>query len=295
MAHTPTKTVKKSLKKNQQRSAHITIVYGYALFFAALLFTSVTLYTMGQVLFAALFNHAMIIAIMIGSAAALVIPLFIAYITGSYATHAPSRQLHHYNGVLFGVLGFWLSLVITLGDWLLFSSPMTQEWFFNIGIRLLPAIITIVIVAMLGLLYARQTKHQQSLMTFKPFVMTLISVIVLLFIMNVYGYIFNPYDNVAVNTDVMMIIITLAPAALFAAGALFGYWRARKAGGSRMEGVVKGIIAVTFLVLAFTVAQQLISLIPNATLNGGVMSSLYSLIISIAVWVSYMVISPEYK
>lgn len=42
------------------------------------------------------------------------LPILIAYIIGDKETWSKDRSVHHYNGVAFGILGYWLSLIVSV-------------------------------------------------------------------------------------------------------------------------------------------------------------------------------------
>lgn len=102
------KTNKISDKQNK-----VTIAFGYGLF-AALLASTVlfTVVPLGGMLFHPQVKHFNVAVILITFTVSALLPVLASYILGDRATHSKNKTLHHYNGVLFAVVAYWVAWAI---------------------------------------------------------------------------------------------------------------------------------------------------------------------------------------
>jgi hypothetical protein len=98
------------------------------------------------------------------------IPTLVAYAFGSHDTYRKNRLLHHYNGVLFGIVAYWIALT-TIGIPISTSNIYSQidpSWG-PFVVNVIPAIIAVIIMAVVGAFYAKQKAHQQGILAYHPF------------------------------------------------------------------------------------------------------------------------------
>ena len=264
----------------------VTVYYGYALFlliFAGLLLTLIPWFQLIAATHATRtvsdFSVVMLLVSFVFTALA---PPLVGYLAGDGATRSKNKLIHHYNGVLFGVLGVWIWLVLgmvyaymPLGV----STDTLQYVIFNLSPTAVAAIITIV----LGIVYARSTRHQVSLIDYKPYRVLLIGAAAALApsIALAAGLSNGLTDTTMVDAFVAMIV----PLLFMLVAVLVGYYVLGKKAGTVGERVVRSIVASGFAILASTGVIQLISY-----MNWEPAYQYIAMGTAVAVWLSYLVL-----
>lgn len=86
------------------------------------IFFSTTL-PLGKVLFSPHPRHFNVALFMIALTVGSLLPAVLGYVIGDYSTKAKERIVHHFNGVLFGLLALWLMLILSTLLWLIPEIP----------------------------------------------------------------------------------------------------------------------------------------------------------------------------
>ncbi len=279
-------------KQNQRltkQAMHQTILFGYILFFATTVLALLPAIFLWKAYVNPNANHGAVTMLLVSLVASAVVPPLFGYLVGSKATRGATKQLHHYNGVLFGLVGYWLALAFTMTD--IFYSLVSQLPSYAQAFMWAPILPTLLILMIIGALYAHKTKHQTPLVHFKPFQATWFGAIALFFGAMVWSYVFNPYDYVDVNFGgLVALALPVVVMGLFIA---IGYWRTKRTTALKVDRIIKSLIAVTFGLIAISVASQILNYIPviHITVN----TFFYSLAVGVVTWVAYMVSSPDFK
>ncbi len=254
------KKASKSVQRNNSQM-RITVYYGYALFLLILAGLLLTLTPWVQLIAATQetrtvsdFSVAMLLVSFVFTALA---PALVGYLAGDSATRSKNKLIHHYNGVLFGVLGVWLWSVlgivyayIPLGN---ITANTLQYALLNLAPTALAAITTIV----LGIVYARSTRHQVSLIDYNPYRVLLIGAAAALApsIALAAGLSKGLTDTTMVDAFIALIV----PLLFMLVAVLVGYYILGKQIGTVGERIVRSIIAAGFAILAMTGVIQLIT------------------------------------
>lgn len=280
---------KKASKSVQRNNAHmrITVYYGYALFLFVMIGVLWTL--VPWVTFIASSQSTSMINDFVGPVLLLcfvftaLAPSLVGYLTGDSATRSKSKLVHHFNGVLFGVLGVWLWVLLTMvvgysQQWLPASSMLDP-----IVYGLAPAVIAALVTIALGVRYARVTKHQVSLIDYKPYqVLVISSAVLLVLVTGAAGAIAAQYGEFFT----LMLTYIIVPLLFMLIATSAGYWIIGKAGGDVWERVTRSLVAVGFALLALTIVTQ----------YAGYLSGLrdflsaYAIVITGGVWLSYLLL-----
>ena len=216
------------------------------------------------------------------------VPALAGYLVGDSATRNKSHLLHHYNGVLFGVLGVWLwivfSFITSYVMWVWPTMIMSQNdphaFLYTLS-QLAPGVVTALVLIVVGILYARSTRHQTPLIDYKPYRAILMgaasAMIVAIAISPVFG---SDYGSGLLSSVVTALIPTLL---MVLVPSLIGYWIIGKRGGTPVERVVKSLIALGFGVVAATALSQFMFRIEWQP-----MTQWYVLAIVVVAWFSYL-------
>ncbi len=174
---------KKPITDTSQKK--ITIIFGYSLFVVAIIAMIVsTVIPWSMLLLNATVNHLNIIMILLSFIAASMVPFLVAYVIGDKITRTKNKVTHHYNGVLFGVLAYWLSMFFSYASSstvMAIRKAVPQVWLSEIIISW-PILATIAIITIIAVRYhARTQKAGESVINYKPYqVLLLASVVALL-------------------------------------------------------------------------------------------------------------------
>lgn len=171
-------------KSTQQSSAHRKFVttVGYILFGGMVL----GVITGAIIPFAHMFSspHVRTVNVMVFMASLIVsalLPAVIAYAVGSASTRSKNHQLHHYNGVMFGLLAYWINVVAGMinADFMhffytVFPTPV------NIAVGFMaPVTITALAVGAIAYYYHRGGGGQVDLTDYRPFQFGLVGLVAL--------------------------------------------------------------------------------------------------------------------
>jgi hypothetical protein len=280
-------------KKQQERKAvHTTIAFGYVLFFVGLVSALIPTILWSRAVFIPNINPFTVLVLLFSSVVSFAIPLVVAYFLGDKATKAASHQTHHYNGVLFAIAGYWVSLAYTMVSTYVYFNAVMNMVLQNI-LFFAPAIATALTLVPLGIAYAKRTKHQIPLARFVPYTAVLWAAILVLFVGMIVQYVFNPYDQFTISwSSISVLLLPVVGIGIFFG---IGYWRTRHLKSTKGERALKSLIATTFGLLAVTIAAEALGYIPIVAISMHPNPSLYGLGIGTAVWLWYLLRSPDFK
>lgn len=277
------------VKNTNNTQQKITIWYGYGLFTLLILGVVVSLIipTVQLLIRPGVnqFNATVFLISLVGGA---VLPILISYLIGDKASRSKNKTLHHYNGVLFGLLAYWLSLFFgTIGSYTVAPirdaiSGVAMAAVFNAW----PIIATVITVSIISYLYHR-SKHAGSALLYKPYVLTFWLTAIAVSVLGPLSSILYSYSDGQYLWSLAWIVgIQLAGFALVVALSYFSFHKKRIA---RMEKGMLAIVATTVGLIALYVVTQLI---PYPAEAGDLMYTLSILgtVASIAMWVSYLVL-----
>lgn len=259
--------------ENSQRK--ITIIFGYSLFVAALVTVIVsTVIPWSMILFNPVAKQLNIIATLLSFVAAAIVPFLVAYIIGDKTTRTKNKVAHHYNGVLFGVVAYWLSLFfIFLGSSTVapIRQAIPEVWMATV-VNSWPILANILVITIIAVSYhARTQKAGESVLQYRPYqVLLLSSVVATLALTQQYsadGYQLIGLLYVAISA----IIIGISYVVL------------RKAHPFKLARLSSAIVAFSFGIITMGFAGQLASYVGYNTLT-----TLSVTCIGLATWALYL-------
>ena len=230
---------------------HSTIIAGYVLF--ALLVITVALSTVlpwGQLFFAPHVKRLSVVVSFIALSAGAILPAFLAYFVANNAITSKRPQTHHFNGVLFGLLAYWLISFFSL-----FDQPFLPDGNSTISLNLrlvlanfLPVAGVTLVVLVIAFFYARRHMGSLTLINYKPYWVTLVALMLFTMIGTVvYGYLTHTAN-----------IFSFIPLGIVLLFGVVSYAMLRKSRLKQTEKIAWSGLSVTVL---FTTAFVLSSLV----------------------------------
>jgi len=158
---------KKKPAKTNQTFKKVTVVFGYALFILVLINLIVgTIIPWTGLLFTPYpIQKTNVVVQLLSFIFAIILPPVVGYILGQKMTHRHDRLTHHFNGVLFGIVAFWVSnfvsfaAVDTLGP---IRSTFDEPW--ATVVNSWPIVATLLIMSVLAFYYAHNIKQKDSVL-----------------------------------------------------------------------------------------------------------------------------------
>lgn len=210
------------------------------------------------------------------------LPILIGYAIGSISIKSKNKLSHRFNGVLFGLLAFWImtmvAIFITMPFGLFSGQANERILFFN----LFPSTIVAIITAFIATSHVSSRQSEQDIITYKPFSLSLIVSIAFL-------NLWSPINDIVANN--INVYSFLPPLAILIIGAVT-YMTLKKTKFSRYEKIVWSAVSVSLFSFAWYVFSQLTSIVSDFILyrpNAEVYELFWwgSFIVSIAIWSVY--------
>lgn len=272
------------MKKNKQptnRIKNATILFGYGLF--AFIVVDVLISTVipwTTILFNPHTNHLNVWVFTISLAAGVILPTLIAYILGDRATHVKNKASHHYNGVLFGVAAYWLSLIFSVvGGSLIEALPNNlPSTAMSAIVNGWPIVATTIVMGFVAFSYAHHQKNKTSVMEHAPYQWTLVGSVIAFFVIGII---------IPVMTHAEMLLISFVPLVLTVVAVLISYTALRHL-RSRHLRVMSAVTATTFGLVALSVATRIAADIFYVGVS--IVPTIVAIAFGLAVWIGYLVV-----
>ena len=276
-------------KKDQKnkRLQEITLWFGYGIF--VLLVLSVTISTIipfGGMLFQThvlLFNVVISLIALVGGA---LFPALLSYILGDRLTPGKNPLTHHYNGILFGFLAYWLMLIsgyfgIYINDFLDKGDYATRLLLVNAW----PIVVTIIVTTLIGVGFARK-KNVTDVSKYGPYQL------VLLISAGLIGVVLPIFNQFSSLEFIWQPFISLAA---FVAVVGISYAILRKTKVSRLQKLTNALLGVTVGSATLFVVTQLMPF--DAFLYSPINFILFgvSLVIGIGAGFGYLIALRRYQ
>jgi len=274
--------------KTKNKTIHVPLVVtGYILFsllvVATLLSTTIP---WGQMLIANLtrVSHYNLAVFFIALTVGAVLPVLLGYIIGNSSVKSKSKLSHHFNGVLFGLLAFWImtifAVLVTIPSELFSSQPNERV----ILINLLPCIGVAIITTIIAIVHARSRQSKHDILLYKPFSVSLIASIVVLPLWSLINNIST--NSVSVDSFVSLLTVLIL--------GVLSYVTLRKAKLSTYDKVVWSAVSVSVFFVASFVSSQLISVASDFLLSRPTMETYTllrwgSFILALVAWSVYWI------
>lgn len=270
------------VKTKNKSTQHPLVITGYVLF--ALLVISVLLSTtipFGRMLFDPRVLHNNVALITIALTVGAILPVLVGYIIGDHSVRSKSRLSHHFNGVLFGLLAYWLMMLLSV--FVLIPSELPIGYNAKIIlINLVPSLGVTIATTILAIAHVRSRVVKQDILDYKPFSVMLITSILVLPVWSLV------HDIV---TNSVGYYSFLSPAIIVVLG-LIAYASLRKTSLASYSKVVWSAVAVSVAFMTAYVVSQLVYAIAmyidaRPTMESQLVVSAVGLALALAGWIFY--------
>lgn len=243
-----------AIKEKVSRQMRVTIYFGYGLFIFTVIALVVSIIPWFSIYSFPFFTETDVTLLLVSFAFAALAPPLVGYLAGDGATSSSSKLVHHYNGVLFGILGIWLwltaSMASTVIQWIFSAQDNLQHAVYSIAPAAFAALVTII----LAIFYARSTRHQVSLIDYRPYRWTLILSAVALILVTGSTTFFSLWYGGGVWMSALITLVV--PLTLLLVSTLLGYWIVGEKSGTVGERIVYSLVAVGYGIVTMTLIGQ---------------------------------------
>lgn len=143
------------------------VITGYILY--GLLFVSVLLSTVfpwGELLLRPQAIRYNVILSLVALTVGALLPTVIGYLVGDKTTKSKNRLNHHFNGVLFGLLSYWIMLILSAFVTYPYDLPQNTRM---IIINLVPSLGVLIISVPLAIAHARGRQAKHDIIEYQPY------------------------------------------------------------------------------------------------------------------------------
>lgn len=228
---------------------------------------------------------------LISLTAGALLPVIISYITGDVATRSKNKTLHRYNGVIFGLLAWWLAVLFGTinANYLLVHIQDTFSSVVPVAIaNAWPILATAATVSILAYFYHKKATKKHGVIVYKPYQFTLLSVVFIVTILLPLSQLLDFGGNASYTIDANYVAISISTCVALLAISLVVL---RNTKTTNSEKVILSIIGITIASVALYAISQLL---PYVTLNGNIINTIWSLtpfVISIIIWAIYLIVT----
>lgn len=281
---------KKPVNKQQPRDIKVLTMYGYGFFLAsivAILFSTVIPFS--GLLLNPLVNHSNVILTLFTLVGAALLPPLAGYFVGEATTRSRSKWVHHYNGVLFAIASVWITYVLGTVDYLLPQSFFTQADFWSTLARFWSAAVTILVLVVIGMSYARRGNKQASLLAYRPFQIAFIGSITAHVVLTLVQLVVQLRDDSSLPLSIVGLLLSVI---LPVAVTLISYAVLRRSYVKVGERLTASFLSLSVWYVSTVVVTQLLWLLPiwDAFLTSYITQMVAGVVVSVGLWVAYLIL-----
>lgn len=268
-------------KKQKPEIIHqkVTVWLGYLLFVIMIIAVILSVVIpWSQILLQPYTRHWNVAVLLVTLVAGAILPVLIAYFIGDKTTRDKNKLMHHYNGILFGILAFWIAPLLSFVDsGLIYHLRMSNIHDVVVSvITLWPVLVTVIILTVLAVAHSRSHKNG-SVLIYKPYQYLLLAAIVLS--STVPTFLYPPTSK----DDYLRTAISIVAPAVFIAIS-YGVLRIKKT-VVRMRSLMLATVGVS---MGFVTINVVVQALPNAPLVSdpiNIISRGLSALAGILIWV----------
>jgi len=271
--------------KARRKNAHLTLVVtGYILFFLLVVATLVsTTIPLRVMLFDPRVLHYNVAIIAVSLTVGAVLPVLIGYSIGDRSVKSKNKLSHHFNGMLFSLLGYGLMTSVAV---LMF---IPEDIFGDDNLRiiimnLLPGIAVAIVSAIIAVAYMRSRQAKQDILEYRPFTILLIASIIGMPVWSLVSSVFtNSFDMYSAISLIIVVILAYISYATLRKKRLTVF---QKASWSAVSVSVLFVMAYISSQLVFAIANYLL---PYATMEEQIIVEIVGYSLALAGWVIYWI------
>lgn len=204
------------------------------------------------------------------------LPTLLGYVIGDHSIKSKSKVRHHFNGVLFGLLAFWLMLIfsvlVSIPSEYFAASPHARVLLMN----LLPSIAVASITSILAIAHVRSHHAKHDILKYRLYSILLVGSIVLLPVWSLVSAILT---EVTLSVNAFMFV----PLIILMVLGTVSYATLRNSTLSTVHKVTWSAVSVSVAFVAVFVFSELA--IGASFYIGGSPSAAFQTVVSSVVWV----------
>ncbi len=212
------------------------------------------------------------------------LPALIGYIAGSKQTKSTSKVSHHFNGMLFGLLAFWLAQLMSM--YLTVPVAMYANHLLGIvAVNVLPSVGVIALIAALAVLHRGSKYAKKDVIEYVPFAITLIATVMLVTLLPTVTALVNETFSLALALPAVFIVFSYGLAYL-------SILKVRMAGLLRATWAAVAASVLVFAVYVVTLLESSVSVYinPRPTELTQTVEGILSLIFVLSIWLLYWIV-----
>lgn len=272
------------MTKIKKKNIHAPlIITGYTIFVLLVLATLLsTIIPYGLILlnpYSIKINVAIaLVALTVGA----VLPVLVGYLVGDTAIKSKSRFSHHFNGMLFGLLAYWIMMLA--GAYVQIPTNLLPHNLHMILMNLLPGCIVAIVTVVLTTTYVRSRQAKHDVLSYKPFVIVLAtSVIATPLLMLI--------QNTIMQSGAVYSFMAIAP--ILVSGSV-SYLSLRRTPLRSLERLSWTLVSVSVLYAMMFATYMVVPsildyLIPYSTMEQQTIGSTSATVLAITAWVVYWI------
>jgi len=248
--------MKSNMTNTKKKSIYVPLVVtGYILFALIVVQTLIsTTIPFGILLFNPKVLHYNVAVTLIGLTIGAILPILLGYIIGDHSVKNKSKLSHHFAGMLFGILAYWLMTSIAVSIITIPSELFKDNYNARlILMNLLPGIVVAVITTVLSVAHVRSRHATRDILEYKPFYVLLIASIAML-------PLWSLTQNVLSNS---LDVYSFVGLILMLVSGTISYGTLRKAKLSTREKIVWSAVSISILFICMYAFELFVSSVSN--------------------------------
>lgn len=238
-------------KKIPENRIRTTITFGYSLFIINLIAAIIGSISFSAILSEPSINHFNVDIFLPFVIFSGVLPTLVSYIIGDRTAHAKNIKIHHYNGVLFGLVAYWLAMLFNnIGSAIQTPNIENTPFILTQIINAWPILATITIMAFVAIIYNRKPKNNNTMLQYLPYQIVLFSAITGTFVFTI----LNQYCTTLNLNYLLSLIITILIVIILVA---ISYKAMPMNNSSALTHTAQSIVAVTIGLICIALISQL--------------------------------------
>lgn len=224
-----------------------------------------------------------IVIITLALSVGVILPMLVGYFAGDKAVRSKSKLSHHFNGMLFGMLAYWIMIFFGAFVWIPVEGLPDNTRI--ILVNLLPSIAVALVTVVLAVAHMRSKQAKRDVLEYRPFSFSLIVGVVAMPVLSL-------AQSLIMNSVDVYSFVALGMVALFGG---ISYASLRNAGMSLSNRLTWSAVSVSVLYIAVYASMSLVTsiaayLIPYSTMEQQAVVGVVSAISAVAGWIIYWVL-----
>lgn len=247
-----------------------TIVFGYNLFVLAIIGITVsTVIPFSKDFFDPSVRYLNVAMVLVSLVAGAVLPILLAYILGDRATRTKNTAMHHFNGILFAIAAYWLSVFF---GFVQTGAPAPSNDTYATLINSWPILATALVMTIVALRYAYDT-GKKSVIEQPLYQVVLFGGFIATFSYLIANQYFSP-----ATLPVILLMYVVIPCAMIGVS----YHVIKRRHALKSARLTAATIAVSVGFIAATYVGQVVSVTNSALL--------IPIIVGFFAWLAYLVV-----